>query len=92
MILKGKRSREEEEQLVTEYLVNLLAETIQLPFAYPDHEEKPVFKKVEADESWINLVNGDLDFVSSTMRVPELIFPGAFNPLHSGHICNERPC
>ena len=72
--------------MVTEYLVNLLAETIQLPFAYPDHEEKPVFRKVEADESWINLVNDDLDFVSSTKRVPELIFPGAFNPLHSGHI------
>ena len=33
VILKGKRSREEEEQLVTEYLVNLLAETIKLPFA-----------------------------------------------------------
>ena len=90
VILKGKRSREEEEQLVTEYLVNLLAETIQLPFAYPDHEEKPVFKKVDADESWINLVNGDLDFVSSTKRVPELIFPGAFNPLHSGHIAMKN--
>ena len=85
VIEKGKRSREEEEQLVTGYLVNLLAQTINLPSSYPDHEEEPIFKTVNAEKSWIDLVNGDLDFVSSTKRIPELIFPGAFNPLHSGH-------
>ena len=36
------------------------------------------------------VLNGDLDFVSSTERVPELIFPGAFNPLHSGHIAMKN--
>ena len=73
VIEKGKRSREEEEQLVTGYLVNLLAQTINLPSSYPDHEEEPIFKTVNAEKSWIDLVNGDLDFVSSTKRIPELI-------------------
>jgi nicotinamide mononucleotide adenylyltransferase len=42
-------------------------------------------KTVEAEKSWVQLVDSKIDFVSSSNRVPELIFPGSFNPFHSGH-------
>jgi hypothetical protein len=42
-------------------------------------------KPVKADKNWVKLVDNKIDFVSSSNRVPELIFPGSFNPFHSGH-------
>ena len=42
-------------------------------------------KTVEAKKNWVKLVDSKIDFVSSSNRVPELIFPGSFNPFHSGH-------
>tara|TARA_Y100000590_G_C15622834_1_gene978243 strand:- start:293 stop:1411 length:1119 start_codon:yes stop_codon:yes gene_type:complete len=87
---KGSRTREMEEQLVTQYVVNLLAENANLPFQYPNHSEETIFKTVEAKKDWIKLINDKIDFVSSTNRKPELIFPGSFNPLHSGHTSMKK--
>ena len=42
-------------------------------------------KTVEAEKNWVKLVASKIDFVSSSNRIPELIFPGSFNPFHSGH-------
>jgi nicotinic acid mononucleotide adenylyltransferase len=42
-------------------------------------------KTVEAEKNWVKLVDSKIDFVSSSNRIPELIFPGSFNPFHSGH-------
>jgi nicotinic acid mononucleotide adenylyltransferase len=42
-------------------------------------------KTVEAEKNWVKLVDSKIDFVSSSHRIPELIFPGSFNPFHSGH-------
>ena len=52
---EGARSREEEEQLVTEYVVNLISESLGLDFDYPKIKEQSVIDRVEAKKVGKNL-------------------------------------
>jgi nicotinamide mononucleotide (NMN) deamidase PncC len=83
---KGKRSRNQEENLVSAYIFMLINEACGLNFNKPEHTEIPEIKTVEASTSWIKLINNRINYVSSHNDKPELIFPGSFNPLHQGHI------
>jgi len=86
LLIKGSRTREEEEQLITEYVLSLLAEFCGIKKDLPIHDEIPIIHIVKAEKSWKKLLNNDVNFVSSDRSTPELIFPGSFNPLHDGHL------
>jgi len=86
LLIKGSRTREEEEQLITEYVLSLLAEFCGIKKDVPIHDEIPIIHIVKAEKSWKKLLNNDVNFVSSDRSTPELIFPGSFNPLHDGHL------
>ena len=86
LLIKGSRSREEEEQLITEYVLSLVAECCGIEKNVPHHDEIPVIYTIKAEKSWKKLLNNDVNFISSDRSTPELIFPGSFNPLHDGHL------
>ena len=83
---KGARSREEEEELITEYVLSLIAETCSIKNNYPQHDENVEITLTNAERTWKKLLNNKINFVSSDKVTPELIFPGSFNPLHEGHL------
>ena len=83
---KGKRTREEEEELITEYVLSLIAESCGIKKALPIHDESIELQETKARRSWKKLLNNKINFVSSDKSTPELIFPGSFNPLHDGHL------
>ena len=83
---KGARSREEEEELITEYVLSLIAEICSIKNNYPQHDENVEITLTNAERTWKKLFNNKINFVSSDKATPELIFPGSFNPLHEGHL------
>tara|TARA_B100001250_G_scaffold409984_2_gene435472 strand:+ start:618 stop:1724 length:1107 start_codon:yes stop_codon:yes gene_type:complete len=83
---KGKRTRELEEELITEFAISLLAESCGFVFDLPKTEEKIKIEQVMAEKSWKKLFNNKVGYISNNKNNPELIFPGSFNPLHEGHI------
>lgn len=83
---KGARSREEEEELITEYVLSLIAEICSIKNNYPQHDENVEITLTNAERTWKKLLNNKINFVSSDKATPELIFPGSFNPLHEGHL------
>jgi nicotinamide mononucleotide (NMN) deamidase PncC len=86
ILVKGARSREQEEELITEYVLCLIAECCGLEKENPQHEEQINIITTKAEKSWKKLLNNEVNFVSNDRSIPELIFPGSFNPLHEGHI------
>jgi len=81
--IKGELTREEEEKVVADHLINAIAQACMVEL---ESEQAPmVFTTVQAKNNWIKLVNDEISFDASSSRTPELIFPGSFNPLHSGH-------
>ena len=86
ILKKALRSREEEEELITEYVLCLIAESCGIDKDLPIHEENIEINKTTAKKSWKKLLNNKINFVSSDKSTPELIFPGSFNPLHDGHL------
>lgn len=82
---KGQRTREEEEELVTAFVVNLLAECSEIEYDYPKIPEEVVFDEVKAEKGWAELMSNKINYVLSEDASPELIFPGAFYPYHDGH-------
>ena len=83
---KGKRTREQEEELITEFAISLLAESCGFIFDLPRTDEKVKIEQVKAEKSWKKLFNNKVGYISNNKNNPELIFPGSFNPLHEGHI------
>jgi hypothetical protein len=86
ILIKGSRTREEEEELITEYVLCLLSECCGLKKELPNHKEQIVITTVKAEKSWKKLLNNEVNFISNNRETPELIFPGSFNPLHDGHM------
>lgn len=83
---KGIRSREEEEELVTNFVVNMLLESAGLDFSYPKINEEYVEERVNAKEGWKEIMREEIPYITSNNEEPKLIFPGAFNPIHDAHI------
>ncbi len=83
---KGKRKREEEEELITACVISLLAKSCGFEFSLPLVEEEIIIDQVDAEKPWKKLFNNKVGYISNNKNNPELIFPGSFNPLHEGHI------
>ncbi len=83
---KGLRTREEEEELVTEFVIALISDCCGFEFKYPVIDEEVEHTKISAQEGWANLMSEKIKFVTSNKSMPRLIFPGAFNPMHEGHL------
>ena len=83
---KGKRTRNEEEDLVSAYIFMLLKDACGIKSTQPAHQEPAIIKTVKAENDWIKLKQNKINFVSSHKAKPELLFPGSFNPLHQGHL------
>ena len=83
--VKGELTREEEEQAVTDHIIKAIAQSCEVENHKISENSSLKIKTVEAEKNWVKLVDSKIDFVSSSHRIPELIFPGSFNPFHSGH-------
>lgn len=94
VLQKGKRSRREEERLVTRMVLNAVAEAcgvdqrLDLELLQGEAVESC---QVIAPEAWQDLLMGRVE-ATPHGRPPErggrparAIFPGAFNPVHQGH-------
>ena len=79
------RSRIEEEELLSEMILKLIANNCNIKTDFPEIPEGFKIHTTEAEPLWSDLLANKLDFVSNTKNKPELIFPGSFNPLHEGH-------
>ena len=93
-LAKGRRSRAEEEQLVSRLVLNLTAEVcglssrLELNLLPEEHLESLA---TLAPPDWQKLLRGERTAVchgtqcEPSSRTSDLIFPGAFHPLHAGH-------
>jgi nicotinic acid mononucleotide adenylyltransferase len=91
-LLKDRRSRADEEQIAATLVLNLIAEAFgieaRLPLALLDGEHVES-KRTIAPPGWRDLLTGHTSAVVSELHSstkPRLVFPGAFNPLHLGHL------
>jgi len=96
-LAKGRRSRAEEERVVADLLLNAVAEAagisqrLELSLLDAEHVAS---SRVDAPGTWQELLAGTRDLVQydsqpATVRPAKqskLVFPGAFNPLHEGHL------
>lgn len=81
---KGELTRPEEEEVVTEHIIAAIALSCGIETNLTDTDYLKI-TTIDAKKNWIKLVDNKIDFDSSSSRFPELIFPGSFNPFHSGH-------
>jgi hypothetical protein len=94
-LTKGARSRAEEERLVADLLLTAVGEAFSVPF--PPLNLRPTDQltreEINFTEAVQALLAGDVPYVavSDHGRVrtssvhPQVLLPGAFNPLHEGH-------
>lgn len=93
VLQKGGRNRQEEEALAAKLCLNMLMGLL------PSSELQPVLAKNEhidqsvetAPEDWCHLLLGTVQAIkcrgeTSTETKKRTLFPGAFNPLHKGHL------
>ncbi|RLA43114.1 MAG: hypothetical protein DRR06_12885 [Gammaproteobacteria bacterium] len=87
LVLVAQRSRKEEESLVATLIIDLLAEVCGLPIDLAFPEEPDIFHRREtvARQAWQDLLNGESNSSHDPGAAPQVLFPGAFNPLHDGH-------
>ena len=85
LFIKGELSREEEEIVVTKHIIKSLTDACSIKSEDLIESSSLIVKEVKANKNWIKLVDNKINYDSSTSRIPELIFPGSFNPFHSGH-------
>jgi nicotinamide mononucleotide (NMN) deamidase PncC len=91
---KGGRTRLEEEAVATRLTLDMVAEACDVEDAHRfDRAEFDTFERREqrASQAWTELLLGERTAVAvpdspSTISSPKILFPGAFNPLHSGHL------
>lgn len=95
-LIKGRRTREEEERLAAVPVLNLAAEFKQIPqrlgLAISSDEVLKVHRAI-ACPAWQQLLSGAERLVPASLRAEgqthplgkRVIFPGAFHPRHDGH-------
>jgi len=92
--MKGARNRADEERLLADLALGALADTVgldaHLDIALMDGEAVSVDRAV-AQTGWDDLLLGRCHRVSvHDAAPPRALFPGAFNPLHAGHLAMAR--
>ena len=90
LLIKGSRSREEEEQLITEYVLSLVAECCGIEKNMPHHNEIPIIHTIKAEKSWKKLLNNDVNFISSDRSTPRINFSRIIQPPSRWSFKNER--
>jgi len=93
-LLKGRRSREEEERLAGRLLMNAAAEACgvarRLVLDLLEGERVET-SRAEAPRPWQDLLLGRIEPICAKPgatpegETPRAVFPGAFHPLHDGH-------
>ena len=95
---KSGRTRAEEEELCSEMLLGVIAEMLDIKSNHLDafrNTDVISTSKTVAFKSWRALMQGDernsahhdtVDHKSAKFSSPTLVFPGAFNPMHRGHV------
>jgi len=85
---KGRRSRAEEEELVSRMVLNTVATAChverQLELELVEGEQVDHLH-TDAPQPWQDLLLGKVEMVATGRRTTDAIFPGAFNPMHVGH-------
>ena len=104
-LVKGQRSRREEEEIASLLVLDALAEAVGLSSSLElrlTEMENVVPERTDAPRAWQGLLLGSTAAVRQTASAsselqnqavevagsdnPRAIFPGAFNPLHAGHL------
>ncbi|MBX7167538.1 MAG: hypothetical protein K1X74_14505 [Pirellulales bacterium] len=96
VLVRDRRTRAEEEEVISRALLNLIAEHAGLEARAPSglQSDEPVERiETRAPDDWRELLLGARQVVAATpaARTSEptspgrVVFPGAFNPLHIGH-------
>jgi cytidyltransferase-like protein len=111
LLEKGKRNREQEEELVTKFILNSVAEACGLEDRLElelTENERIECSRTEAPQLWQELLRGKIEALCHPVSgipapqeqtpsmepptlgrekpVPKAVFPGAFNPVHAGHM------
>ncbi len=93
-LIKGRRTREEEEQVAARLVLNAVAQACGLTERLDPGlaaEERIEERRVTAPRSWQALLAAEVGVVrhaadgNETAKPPRIVFPGAFQPLHAGH-------
>ncbi len=90
-LVKGARTREQEERLAANFILNAIAEACGVDGSLVSSSaEEPVARRTKvAPPAWSELILGVRTHVvvpeTSANNPPEALFPGAFNPIHSAH-------
>ena len=81
------RSRQEEEQLCRDLILMLMSEASGLQVTLKNVTDNDVLSKhyQRAEPLWADLHTERLSSTWQSNEPPEVIFPGAFNPIHEGH-------
>ncbi|KAH9609052.1 hypothetical protein KSS87_007666, partial [Heliosperma pusillum] len=96
-LFKGSRTREEEEILSSQYVLQAIANASKVPvdFAFQTNESdvstdnERIFSE---DEELQQLLNGEVAFkvnftvTQASTSDRRIVLPGSFNPLHEGHL------
>lgn len=91
---KGLRTRLEEENLIGHFILNLLAEAMDIPDRLEialDNQDGLIKKDVEIAQLAKQLIAQEIGFFGFSehgrhlSQTPRAILSGAFNPLHAGH-------
>ena len=85
-LTKGKRTRDLEEELVSECLEALIGIACGVRSELPKLSQNIEYEVVRSQEDWKQLIHGEIECIKSEEKAPRLIFPGTFNPLHEGHL------
>jgi nicotinamide mononucleotide (NMN) deamidase PncC len=88
---KGARTRKEEEEAATAIIVDAIAHACGIgPRSGREYDGHPLnYREVIVGSIWSELLLGQRSFVGFPEQeppsIPKVLFPGSFNPLHSGH-------
>lgn len=89
-LINEKRTREEEEELISECLMALISIACGQAPSFPEISEGFTYEVVHAKPEWQSLKNKEIPYLSPKKEVSPVIFSGSFNPLHSGHLAMQR--
>lgn len=88
LYLDAERSRAEEEDVAAQLIIDILAESCGLPVDLvmaASATGRFAERCTVGQPAWQKLLNGESQSTHEVGSTPEILFPGAFNPMHDGH-------